>query len=1338
MIPFIEEKRNSLEKFIKEQIIGPGGCGDRYSLMNADDNTGEVINTTPGSIYSSAILFPLKYSEELQGNDDIEIQQQGNQGPDIADDDNDNDSQMDNTAGDAQEDDEDQNSLSRRFPSSIGISCCLDTNKLAADNNLKITVSGRYYTKVTDVTQLRVKIDTGYENDLQVLLNKYGITDRFQINGNWLILSNPIAADNLGETKNRLREINHDIAENIATNNWTINADAFYEEIGQNYRFLLSYKERLFQRLKQDIPDDEKTSIKDKITKIEKYETLFSYIDDLVSICDSRNFGYWTAHKFEKEVDLTPLNLGNQQENGRKVYSPDREQCLRNIMEVALDDNNDDRLALSIWLQTIKQNDKLYLKVLLKNDSTPVKTNAKRYYSIVSELVNRKCFFGIKIDISGRHLCVYNSHNTSDLDDQEAKNLDFLYRSIEDYGIGHLCSVDWRRDDNGIMHVFSEFLPSVEPPDVEPDPRDKFHDGDEHDGLILPQPYLQNNCVLQFKWLSTFSQTTDGDIIDGLLGFIESYHNWIETQQNRISGIKGPSLENAESNIEACQKDYERMKANVNDFLSDNNKMRAFRRMNSAMFMQLWHNNKTNQEMLKNLHHDLNQQFYHNASDYIFSNTAHAAWRPFQLAFILLNLDGIFKRDNEPNWLKRNELTDLVWFPTGGGKTEAYLGLIALTIINRRMTAGAHRDGVTVIMRYTLRLLTTQQFQRALRLIMALEQLRVWYSNDLGNQISIGLYRGKPSKPQNNRGKYDFKIDASNWQIGMPNNIPFGRECPWCGSDLNQIPGRRENEVSFKCSNPHCLFNTTQLPVRLCDEDIYENPPTLLFGTVDKFAQLAYKVEKGNRANNKRQDSRRLFGRGDNWNMLPPDLIIQDELHLLLGPLGSAVSMFECAIDKLCTREENGIKIRPKIISSTATTRNTALQIRALYDRDVSIFPKNGLDYDDSFFSFYKRQKQQGENEWSFVSKRKYIGIMPTGRTQMAMQMRLAAILFVHRAIFEKEHLQDLHKADYIEAADYYYSIISYFNSLKEVGKTDAQFYMEFTKYTRRLFKRVLRYSDMLECLYAYDERFHESELTGRLNGDEVVNALNTVQTKSWNPDKRLTDTPSDYILATNMISVGLDVSRLNTIIMNSMPRNIAEYIQASSRVARKDKGLVLTLHNPFRSRDVSHFEKFREFHEKLYYYVEPISITPFSYKSVERYMPLYLGTIARHLIHDLENNAEAQNFDEAKENEILHLIKEYFGNRLARTEQLNGIERGLLTTDLYDHIINETEQLLQEWKNKQHAGNLKYSLNFNPQHNTLLYSSSNDYDNAAEDDIWNMPSSLRIVEPEAVLRIKK
>jgi hypothetical protein len=922
--------------------------------------------------------------------------------------------------------------------------------------------------------------------------------------------------------------------------------------------------------------------------------------------------------------------------------------------------------------------------------------------------------------------------------------LQYLYRSIEDYGIGHFCSVNWNKDCNGNIHVFSDFLPAVETPDVEPEPRDKSKQVfDEKRGVYVPKKIIEDKQYLQFKWLSVLSSANDKEILEELNSFIESYHTW-------ISQLKAESNPIGKENIRRCQEDYNRIKNNINEFLSDPIKMKIFRLMNAAMFMQLWHSKSNNQEQVRNNHQELSLDYYkNNALDTTIFIGQKAAWRPFQLAFILLNLDGIFQSENDPRWVKRNELVDLVWFPTGGGKTESYLGIIALVIFNRRLTyQNGTGKGVAAIMRYTLRLLTTQQFQRALRLILAIEQIRKWGIYNLGNEeISIGLFVGDNSLP--NHYKDLAKEIREHWTAdGEHGKIPLDR-CPWCGSLL------REREVStdhyvFGCSNKYCTFGKRNyLPVRLCDDNIYDAPPTLLFGTVDKFAQLARRVNVLSNS----ADSRRLFGKGTNCN--PPDLIIQDELHLLLGPLGSAVGLFEAAIDQLCSyKRKDGFIVRPKIVSSTATTRNTSLQIRALYDRDVSIFPKNGTDYDDSFFAFYRRERQHESDDWTFVSKRKYIGIMPTGRTSMTTQMRLAAILFVHRALYELKNKELLIKNDrsFIEAVDYYYSTISYFNSLREVGKTDAQFYLEFTKYTRRLFKRVLRFSDMLECFYAYSENFSKTELTGRLTGGEAVAELERVQTVKWDPTKRLPFLkdgnseeycrpvlPPDYILATNMISVGLDVSRFNTIIMNSMPRNIAEYIQASSRVARDKEGLVLTLHNPFRSRDVSHFEKFREFHEKLYYYVEPISITPFSPKTVEKYLPLYLITLIRHRYNGLADRKDAKNMSAATANKLKDELKRYFEERYNRTKSLNSIECEILTQDQLTFICNWIDKSLDQWVEEveTHGNSLVYyASGRNARNEVSLLVSPDDYAEQTSTNKWIVPSALRIVEPEAVLHI--
>lgn len=1323
----IEEKRNSLERFLREQLIGPGGCNNQFRIAPNDPNDlpdgltiGEVINTTPGSIYSSAILFP---QQDIVEGHELEVNNDNGNGDQQEPDLNDN---FDNEASDI-DSSEDIDALGRRFPNRFGISCCLSGN---INENLHIKISGRFYSKIVhgQSVQIRLQNPNYFEDFINNQEYQRLIGRLVEIDGEYLRIVRAIGNNDLQQFKDNLRELNRYFC-NYVAHNQDGNVDPIYNEVGENYRYLSAYKEKLFEKLtkvREDgtyEADGQEETIKERIAQIEKYETCISYIDDVLSVYDSRGFGYWRAYDFEREISIADIDLTT-----RRIFKAEEYPALQNIIRHEIREGV--YLSLDAWLQVLHEGDKYYLKVLLVNNSTPVRSSEVKYYSIVTEKVNERCFFGMKVDISSPNLTEYHRENRYDAGDNEANALKFLYRNIKDYGVGHLCSVDWDKDENKTLHVYSEFLPAYETPDVEPIPRNKNIEINGDDGRIIAQPYLDNSRFLEFKELSIFSNATNDEIRIGLIEFIEKYNDWINSLPEEN--------EYAINNIDKCRSDYNRIRQNIVDFLCDQQKMLAFRLMNAAMFMQLWHNTKANKEMVRTQHPDLTFDFYRDhAEDTSIFIGSHAAWRPFQLAFVLLNLDGIFQRNTNVEWWERNNLVDLVWFPTGGGKTESYLGIIALTIINRRQIYNAQGYGTAAIMRYTLRLLTTQQFQRALRLIMALEQIRRWNNHDynLGDsEISIGLYVGSGSLPNTNA---ELVNETDNWE-NTHKRIPLDK-CPWCGSDI--VPVTINREQHFKCSNIRCSYGRlNKYPVRLCDEHIYKNPPTLLFGTVDKFAQLAHKVD-----NNNGKDSRRIFNCD---GCIPPDLIIQDELHLLLGPLGSAVALYENAIDQLCTRETvHGQKIRPKIISSTATTRNTSLQIRALYDRDVSIFPKSGIDYDDSFFAFYQRYKERRDQDWIFVAKRKYIGILPTGRTQMTTQIRLAAILFVHRAIFELENIESLNDDNFIKTADYYYSIISYFNSLKEVGKTDAQFYQEFSKYTRRLYKRVLRYSDMLECFYAYNSHFKKSELTGRLSGQEAIEALSVAQNKSWNPNLRLphnedgnwkhADLPADMILATNMISVGLDVSRFNTIIMNSMPRNIAEYIQASSRVARAKKGLVLTLHSPFNQRDVSHFEKFREFHEKLYYYVEPISITPFSPKSVARFLPLYLATIIRHNYDNLSNRSNASNMNQQLADNLMQWLRVYFNERMERTR--NTSEAALLTPEMLQVIHTEIDRNITIWLNEANANgtNLVYYIAGRNQNDEVgLFASPEDYEGDVPTNKWLVPNALRVIEPESVIHI--
>lgn len=1374
----IQTKRDSLEKFIRQQLEGPGACNEHFYCLNngCSEVDEEVINTTPGSLYSTAILFPQrKQAMDVSSNNSIINDK--NVDPDLESDSSYQESQDDNSSEELDErvdrlgaDEDDMYSLSQRFPTTIGISCCLDKNgEPLVPSDLTITISGRYYKKISKEDSCNIVIKIEDENEFRLFFEKYKsqLESNFSIIEGGIRLVKFITNEEIGIVKNTILVINKELCKSVATNSdGTI--DIEYEQIGDTYRYLKSYKERLWRKIKyfKDtyISDDERLTIEKRIKDVERYETYLSYLEDAMNICNTKSFGFWQSHSFRKTIDLNEIDLNKL--GNKIIYSP-RESAYINNLNVVFEDD-DENLGflrrLSVWLQITRlangPKNKVYLKVQLENSSTSIKEDTNHciitednkktnhYFSIVTQEVNERCFFGTQIKIESNLLTAYQERNNESKQD-DIEHLNYLYRSIKDYAVGHLCSVDWKITDDE-KWVCSEFIPSFETPDVEPIPRDKFSFVEE-DGIRIPRPLLEDPRALEFKWLSLFSDATDEDIISRLKDFVGKYQTWINKQRDVLHKDQGDNRIGFE-NLDKCQSDCKRMSENIRLILEGSpSNMISFRLMNAAMFIQLWHSKRSTNE-------ETNFDFYKNKADDFLFGKKPAAWRPFQLAFILLNLDGIIQRLDDPGWKCRNELVDLVWFPTGGGKTEAYLGIIALSIIFRRRQYPEIGGGTTAIMRYTLRLLATQQFQRAMRLILALEQLRRWNLYNLGNEpISIGLFVGEDSLPNNAKSLSD---ECQKWNTvddsgkRRESKIPLDK-CPCCGRPLKyQNKGTvSDPKIVFRCDNIDCTFSD-ELPVKLCDEYIYQDPPTLLFGTVDKFAALGHKVS----TSKVKQDSRRLFGKGG-LNYLPPSLIIQDELHLLLGPLGSAVSLFECAIDQLCSyKNDSGLIVRPKIISSTATTRNTDLQIRALYDRDVSIFPKPGTDYDDSFFSFYQRKEADGEVK--FVSKRKYIGIYPTGRTHMTTQMRLIATMFVHRALFEKEYASHLSEKDVEEAMDFYHSIIDYFNSLKEVGKTDAQFYTEFTKYTRRLFKRVLRYSDQLECLYGYDSSFSKSELTGRLSGAEVVNELEKVG-KHWKAEERLPHknedgsewlhgtTPPDLILATNMISVGLDVDRFNTIIMNSMPRNIAEYIQASSRVARNKLGLVITLHNPFRARDLSHFERFKEFHEKLYYYVEPISITPFSKKSVCKYLPLYNAAMIRHHYDTLANPENASALTTQMQNTIKNEMYMYFRDRLERTQKLSSELTELLTEELEGFIELFIEEALGKWQgmvDNQQTGeySLRYSgsdfLNSNGRQKVKwkdLFLALDAYLDDEAENMWAVPMSLRTVESEAVLNIK-
>lgn len=1408
-----KNKRTSLESFVEEQIIGPGAYNKQFFFLkdwvNCDfagkkikeekalDNISEVIPEVPAYQYSSGILFPRTEIKATAPTDnEVDIQSLNIEFKDEL--------VIENTSIDDELIKEDTNnaieslvSKQQNYPDTIGLIFVVDRNSDL--QKLKIDVSFRRYMPVSKKNCCEREIAywvSEYESEIETAIEKY-FNSVFKIekrdNNTFVTVKS-----NILESDDIIYEIDYKYLNSFLNDN-LIKAllDNFKIETlvkeGQSYfgientsLYLVKDKKynnviysnvislnenNLIEYLKRQLNIDVKNyqNIQLIIKQLEIYYQLKQIVTNLKSIFKKNQATPIWESKLFCETILLPEH--------------DKSKKIERIKSKSINLENSDVKDLEYSVQYIEQKEKLYIKILLKNNSFITLTEGEPPQLNKKNEANKKSFFGIKLTVrenEQNQLLPYNSPQLLDIDEEDNFNK-LLYRQYKDYGEGYNTSVNWGADSEGFRFVYTEFLPKLESPKVDFKPN-----------------RITNKRILSMRYLSTLSDASDEEILSGLYLFVNDYKKWIKEKTEEI--LKGTDIEEEKDifikQLIACDKDALRLERNI-DLLKRNNSkgIIAFRVMNTAMFMQLHHSiNIKKQKKDKSVFSpDSIDEAYYKAvqleNEY--------EWRSFQLAFVLLNIDAFIKPDADENivedvfgtgWPERNEIADLVWFPTGGGKTEAYLGIIAFAIAYRRFTKGSKAGGTTVLMRYTLRLLTLQQFQRATLLICALEAIRkdgfkIPRFCSLGaERITIGLFVGESSLPN----KWDGdKESMRNELINISNRIEKGRiatklpftECPWCGSELfinnnlsNINPNHKQgdyglkNQLNICCNNRCCSFKgrgndnlpnaNESLPLRLFDEDIYKFPPTLLFGTVDKFAALANKVS--NESGGRNQDSRRLIGKG--WlqggqrDVLPPELIIQDELHLLLGPLGTAVGLYEKGIDSLCTySDENGRKIRPKIITSTATTRNTDKQIFALFNRRAEIFPKQGISCDDSFFAYYERDQNN-----KYVSNRKYFGILPVGKTQVWMQLRIASITLTHRLKYLKEKycLNDLFSdtsclKELEDVFDYYHTILSYFNSLKDIGKTQSQLSHYLPGDVDYITRNTIPWSFIDKIIRKNEINY--SELTGRLSGEEVKSNLSSIE-KKWNllsPDEESKaiqlnqDNPPEFVISTNMISVGIDVSRFNTMIISSMPRNIAEYIQASSRVARNREGIVFTIHHPFRSRDISHFQKFKEFHEKFYSYVEPISVTPFASKALDRYLAMFMAVIIRHdeTLH-LMNDSQVSNIDSPKVEKIKKIISSEIQMLLENSKKLNSylINRDKGVRSNVDGIISEEEcndlnyklnKLLTIWTNRTLDGSLINFKNYQNPLMSLFVSVENDrYSNH-----WKVSDSLREINPSTVIK---
>jgi hypothetical protein len=591
------------------------------------------------------------------------------------------------------------------------------------------------------------------------------------------------------------------------------------------------------------------------------------------------------------------------------------------------------------------------------------------------------------------------------------------------------------------------------------------------------------------------------------------------------------------------------------------------------------------------------------------------AWRPFQLAFLLMNLRGIAEPGHDDR-----EAVDLLFFPTGGGKTEAYLGLAAFTLVLRRLrNSGIASAGLSVLMRYTLRLLTLDQLARASAVVCALERERRQDVNRLGEwPFEIGLWVGRAATPNVMGRKGDGKTDTARAKaIAKQNNsqkpspIPL-ENCPWCGAQFTGnsfrlVPNPDQPlNLHINCVNRDCYFSrNSPLPILGVDEPIYRRLPCFLIATVDKFAAMPWTGPVGAFFGRvQRHDKEGFYGPCDSprgaplpAELPPPDLVVQDELHLISGPMGTMVGLYETALDALCSRQAAGRRVRPKIVASTATVRRAERQIRALFNRrTVDIFPPPGPDRRDSFFARTHRPDES--------NARLYLGVAAQGKSPKVILLRVYLALL---AAAEKWYQAAGGKKNKDNPADPYMTLLGYFNSLRELGGSRRIVEDEVT--TRLAGYAGRKRQGEKEGLFGDRKIAYEVvELTSRVSTDRVAEAKRRLDLPFYQDDR------VDVAIATNMISVGLDITRLGLMVVLGQPKTCAEYIQATSRVGRDPDrpGLVVTLLNVHRPRDRSHYERFAAYHETFYRSVEATSVTPFSPRALDRGLAAALVALAR------------------------------------------------------------------------------------------------------------------------------
>lgn len=1127
---------------------------------------------------------------------------------------------------------------------------------------------------------------------------------------------------------------------------------------------------------------DEEDKVEELTSTSDKEDGDISYIAS-DKLFKPSSFGLTCRISLDTEKINAKISYGrysSHKDSDKRIYysrTPLHEKFSINVkptddyMDMQFKNNPDFKISYRL----VKQDSDFVLDFYVINDCKRKAINNFRDFlfqpKITLESINQQFCF-----IDDTHDFIQN------IDSIEDSHMQLLFNKKISFGKGHLCSVNW--DEKNIKNrrvdkLETSFVPKQTIDWIKP----AEPDSDEL------------NLLVDMVKLATCDRTQLSRILSPLVSRYSAWIGSVKSKSNEVVSTNKDDSEIAAFALKNCDIAAKRIEAGISLLVNDKNAFDAFQFANSAIAWQQtmgkWA--KENAEIGEVVGTDPLSP-----SD---PRWPSPKWRLFQIAFILMNLESLVNPKSNDR-----ELVDLLWFPTGGGKTEAYLGLVAFTISYRRLRGNLDWNsiGTSVLMRYTLRLLTVQQFQRSATLMCACEKIRLSNTDKWGTiPFQVGLWVGSSVTPnvrgdrkKSKHSALTAKRQAKGSLADIKSHNPYILiNCPWCGKKLTVSNGDVcgiPKQWRLFCGRNKCLFSKhldadpdLSLPVVLVDEDIYYRCPSLIIATVDKFAQIALepncksifgKPESfcvycgffNNLESNtiqhthpEEKNKHRNYLQKNSVTLPPPELIIQDELHLISGPLGSMAGLYETAIEYLCTN--NGVK--PKIIASTATTRAASDHISKLFNREkLAIFPPQAIEFGDTFFS----QIEDSSKELGKI----YLGVMATGKSGLTVLARISAVILrrIRQFAVSKEFSED--------DLDPYFTLVSYFNSQRELGGASMNYKDSVPNFISRIKNSIdskietslvsgkqeltvesaekedsfISKSDLInlssetptsnpekpktqtkteliqdekrDVPRKYRRHFFEletDELTSRKSSGEIPDTLRRLE------NKMKSDNPVDLLLATNMLSVGVDIPRLGTMIVNGQPKNHSEYIQATGRIGRANPGLIITTYAYTKPRDLSHYENFKIYHSTYYKNVETVGLTPFTIRTRQIGLFGIIVGMIRMKLKQLSENNDAHRFDpkNLQQKQTIDELLSIIENRVK-----------LVDKSEQNNTMRNTLSLLSKWEKykKEYNDILKYKdvyfEKYSKKRKSLYYYLLKT-DPTSKNQLIPTPTSLRTTEQE-------